>query len=134
MIPDEHNESEVEKPPVSERIKSAIEMQYESLADAERKQKQGAATKMRQFLVVAGLVAVSLLATGCKGGDRSSQGSNEQQTSGFTDNEHDVVQQRVTLKKADRHRMKDAREHQTNEDAKNAADEMHEGDIIQPTK
>jgi len=106
-----------------EKVDVALEKQDAQLNFRERNCDKNTLSGLRKWLGVATVLGASLLAIGCNA---------EKSSSGFIDNEHQNVQQRLENQKKQIEHMKHMKNYKPGPEARQAAKEMQENQIIQP--
>jgi len=115
-------EVRAEKTP-EEKVDTALEKQDARLSFRENNRDKKTMSGLKKWLGVAVLAGSSLLAIGCNA---------EKPSSGFTDNVHQNVQQRLNQKRQEIKHMKEMRNYKPGQEAQRAAKEMQESRIVQP--
>jgi len=115
-------EFQAEKSP-EEKIDTALKTQDAQLNFREKNRDKKTLSGLKKWIGVATVMGASLLAVGCNA---------EKPSSGFTDNVHQNVEQRVKNAKAQIEWNKKMRNYKPGSGAKHTAQEMNEGQIVQP--
>lgn len=90
---------EAERPPLDARVDAALNGQANELGRREKGHDKKTLSGFRKFIGTAMLLGSSFLAIGCEA---------EKPNSGFTDNQHQNVQQRLEIKRQEIKHMKEA--------------------------
>lgn len=112
-----------EKAQIEERVSIAFEKQDGEISRQESKHDKKTLSGFRKWIGIATVMGASLLTIGCNA---------EKSSDGFTDNEHNNVQQRLKLKQAEIKHMKEMKGYRPSKEVRDFRREMNEGKIVQP--
>jgi len=121
-LPAQEEELKLEMSP-EEKVDTALERQEAQLSFREKNCDKKILSGFRKWLGIATVMGASLLAVGCNA---------EKPSSGFTDNTHQNVEQRVKNAKAQIEWNKKMKNYKPSEETKKFAKEMQESQIVQP--